>query len=258
VGADGWRAPLLRLARTTLVHAVVAWGTIWLFYGFRFSAFAPALADGATFNHGWGWILTGMGWPRPVLIALREWRVLPDAFLYGFAFVLQFAKERGAFLNGEYSLRGWPGFFPYAFLVKTTVPFLIIVVAGAAAFLRRGSANLRGRLRPWTPLLALFGVYWATSLASHLNIGHRHILPTYPVLFIAAGAFGAWIDFRRPLMALIVGGLAVWHIGDSWMARPNYLAYFNAFAGGTANGWRHLVDSSLDWGQDLPGLKRWL
>ena len=52
--------------------------------------------------------------------------------------------------------------------------------------------------------------------------------------------------------------LALWHAGESWAARPNYLAYFNAFAGGTPNGWRHLVDSSLDWGQDLPGLKTWL
>jgi hypothetical protein len=40
--------------------------------------------------------------------------------------------------------------------------------------------------------------------------------------------------------------------------RPHYLAYFNQIAGGPAGGWRHLVDSSLDWGQDLPGLKAWL
>lgn len=255
---DGWRTPLLRLARTTAVHAVVAWGTIWLFYGFRFSAFAPTLAEGANFNHGWGWILTDMGWPRPVLIALREWRVLPDAFLYGFAFVLQFAKERGAFLNGEYSVRGWPSFFPYAFLVKTTLPFLLLLLAGGWALARRGGKDFLARLRPWTPLLALFVVYWATSITSHLNIGHRHILPTYPVLFIAAGAFGAWLDLRRPLAALLVGALALWHAGESWAARPNYLAYFNPIAGGTSNGWRHLVDSSLDWGQDLPGLKAWL
>jgi hypothetical protein len=40
--------------------------------------------------------------------------------------------------------------------------------------------------------------------------------------------------------------------------RPHYLAYFNVLAGGPANGWRHLVDSSLDWGQDLPGLAEWV
>jgi hypothetical protein len=39
---------------------------------------------------------------------------------------------------------------------------------------------------------------------------------------------------------------------------PNYLAYFNFLAGGPQGGYRHLVDSSLDWGQDLNGLKQWL
>ncbi|MSU47636.1 MAG: hypothetical protein EXS37_00810 [Opitutus sp.] len=262
VRADGWCAPLLRLARTTAMHLVVAWAIIWLFYGLRFSAFAPALADGANFNHGWDWILNGMGWPRAIFITLREWRFLPEAFLYGFAFVLQFAQARGAFLNGDYSTTGWVVFFPYAFLVKTTLPFLLLLLTGVITGGRRlGAAGWRAaltRLRPFTPLLALFAVYWVTSLTSHLNIGHRHILPTYPVLFIAVGAFGAWFDFRRRFAARLVAVLALWHAGESWLIRPHYLAYFNALAGGPANGWRHLVDSSLDWGQDLPGLARWL
>jgi hypothetical protein len=101
-------------------------------------------------------------------------------------------------------------------------------------------------------------VYWATSLTSHLNIGHRHILPTYPILFIAAGALGVWLDFRRAKAALLVGALTAWHVGESWLIRPHYLAYFNAITGGPANGWKHLVDSSLDWGQDLPRLAQWL
>jgi hypothetical protein len=96
------------------------------------------------------------------------------------------------------------------------------------------------------------------SLASHLNIGHRHILPTYPVLFIAAGWLGRWLDVRRPFLAVGIAGMALWHAGESLRTRPHYLAYFNQIVGGPQNGWRHLVDSSLDWGQDLPGLKRWL
>lgn len=262
VGTAGWRPPLLRLARTTAVHVVAVWAIIWMFYSFRFAAFAPTLADGASFNHGWGWMLQDMGWPRKVFIFLREWRALPDAFLYGSAFVLQFSQQRGAFLNGEYSLTGWVSFFPYTFLVKTTLPFLLLLLVGALATCRQfGATRVRSalvRIRPFTPLIALFAVYWATSLTSHLNIGHRHILPTYPVLFIAAGAFGAWFDFRRPLAALFVSVITIWQVGESWLIRPHYLAYFNAIAGGPANGWKHLVDSSLDWGQDLPGLAQWL
>jgi hypothetical protein len=262
VGRTGWRAPLKRLACTTSLHVVVTWLVIWLFYGFRFSAFSPALSEGANFNHGWGFVLTDLGFAAKVIWALKEWQVLPEAFLYGFAFVLQFAQARGAFLNGDYSTTGWVSFFPIAFLIKSTVPLLMLLAVGIIAAGRKwfDPAARPGwsRLRPFTPLAALFAVYWATSLTSNLNIGHRHILPTYPVLFIAAGWLGRWIDFRRPLAALLITGLALWHVGVSWAARPHYLAYFNELIGGSKNGSRHLVDSSLDWGQDLPGVKTWL
>ncbi|HET7534889.1 MAG TPA: hypothetical protein VFJ90_00445, partial [Candidatus Didemnitutus sp.] len=214
----------------------------------------------------WGWMLIDMGAPAKWFYYAKEWHVLPESWLYGLAFVIQFSHARGAFLNGEYSLTGWVHFFPYAFLVKSTPPFLLVVAgtilaAARTTVQRLGRDGWRGWLlaaRPLTPLAALFAVYWFTSLTSHLNIGHRHILPTYPVLFIAAGYLGSWLDRRRWLAGALILGLLGWHAAESWRIRPHYLAYFNFFAGGPANGWRHLVDSSLDWGQDLPGLSQWL
>ena len=52
--------------------------------------------------------------------------------------------------------------------------------------------------------------------------------------------------------------LRLWQNDSILLTWPNYLSYFNVLAGGSRNGYRHLVDSSLDWGQDLPGLKKWL
>ena len=52
------------------------------------------------------------------------------------------------------------------------------------------------------PLVALFVVYWAFALSSHLNIGHRHLLPTYPAPFIVVGAAAWWIrppKLRAPM-----------------------------------------------------------
>ena len=57
--------------------------------------------------------------------------------------------------------------------------------------------------------------------------------------------------------ALIVG-LLVWHVVEALRSSPDFLAYFNQLGGGPDQGHEHLVDSSLDWGQDLPGLKQWL
>ena len=49
-----------------------------------------------------------------------------------------------------------------------------------------------------------------------------------------------------------------WHVAESNTIRPDYLAYFNQLAGGPSEAYKHLADSSLDWGQDLPALKQWL
>jgi 4-amino-4-deoxy-L-arabinose transferase-like glycosyltransferase len=264
--SQGWRAPFVRLVRITLVHGIVAWLTIWAFYGFRFSAFAPGLADSASFNHGWNWLLSGMGWSAKIIWGLKEHHVLPEAWLYGLTFVIQFSKARGAFLNGDYSVTGWVSFFPFAFVAKTTIPFLIILgtTFGLAiqAFLGRlrssGTELALSWLKPLTPLVVLFFVFWAVSLISHLNIGHRHLLPIYPVLFIAAGWLGRSFNPSRPCFGLFVSAVVAWHAMESLRIRPHYLAYFNQLVGGPINGWRHLVDSSLDWGQDLPTLAEWL
>ena len=263
--AAGWRRPIIRLVRSAAWHVLAVWVVIWMFYGFRFSAFAPEMSVDATFNHGWGAMLTVIGLPAKVIWWLREWHLLPEAWLYGLTFVLQFSRARGAFLSGEYSVTGWPEFFPFAFLIKTTVPLLLILATGVVVGLtlgwrkrNQGGANLVRRLVPLAPLAALFAVYGITSITSNLNIGHRHILPLYPVLFIAAGWLGRWLDWRRPGQAVWLMLLVIWHGAESLRIRPHYLAYFNQMIGGPENGWRHLVDSSLDWGQDLPGLKTWL
>lgn len=56
----------------------------------------------------------------------------------------------------------------------------------------------------------------------------------------------------------ILLALLAWHAADSAAVRPDYLAYFGPQVGGPEAGYQHLVDSSLDWGMDLPALKRWL
>ena len=248
-------------ALSALGHGLVAMAVIWLFYGFRYSAFNPALPPADHFIRPWEVLDLHLGLPGQVLRAFAAVHALPEAFLYGFAYVLETAQVRSAFLNGDYSTSGWPSFFPWAFTLKTTLPVLTAtaLVAGLAARRWvRAPALVRGDLYRIAPLAALFTVYWAFSLTSHLNIGHRHILPTYPVLFVGAGALGTWLVSRRPLLVAAAAVLLGGQVFEAARIAPHYLAYFNALGGGPANGHRHLVDSSLDWGQDLPGLKTWL
>jgi hypothetical protein len=55
-----------------------------------------------------------------------------------------------------------------------------------------------------------------------------------------------------------LAGLACWYVLSSAWISPHYLAYFNELVGGPDRGSRYLVDSNLDWGQDLKGLKRYM
>jgi hypothetical protein len=105
------------------------------------------------------------------------------------------------------------------------------------------------------PAFALLLVYWSSAILSTRNLGHRHILPTYPAMFVLMGAVSMALDGRR--VRWLTAALLAWLAADCTLAFPNYIAYFNSVIG-TKQGYRHLVDSSLDWGQDLPQLKTWL
>jgi hypothetical protein len=50
----------------------------------------------------------------------------------------------------------------------------------------------------------------------------------------------------------------LWYLYAGLSIYPHQLAYFNEFVGGPANGYKYLVDSNLDWGQDLAGLKDYM
>jgi hypothetical protein len=92
----------------------------------------------------------------------------------------------------------------------------------------------------------------------HLNIGHRHILPTYPVFYVLASASTLWLARHRRLLGGVILAALAWHAIDSVRARPFYLSYFQPLAGGMEHGYHYLVDSSYDWGQGLPDLEGWL
>ncbi len=246
-----------------VTHGLIAALMIWTFYGFRYSAFNPVLPPADDFIRPWPVVLANLGGLGGLVRAAAGAHLLPEAYLYGFSYTMESTHARAAFLNGQYSTTGWLGFFPWAFALKSTVPFLLALAFTAllagARWARRGGDVLRNDIYRTAPLLVLVGVYWAVSLASHLNIGERHLLPTYPPLLIGLGALGAALARRGTAAAwLALALLAGWHAGTSLRVAPHFLAYFNELAGGPEEGRWHLVDSSLDWGQDLPGLRDWL
>jgi hypothetical protein len=239
-----------------LLLAATVFFAIWLSFSFRYSAWTnnESSHEGTTWH--WNYLLEDRGTFENAVRFVRDHRLLPEAYLYGFAYVHKHEFDRPAFLDNRWSVVGFRSFFPRAFIYKTPLPFLLLVaLAFYAALARRRSWSI-SNLNP----LAMFAlIYGAIAITSQLNIGHRHILPIYPALFIGCGAVVHLARKNRPaIFATVVGIILFWQIGESLAIRPNYLAYFNEVAGGPSDGYKHLADSSVDWGQDLPALKTWL
>ncbi len=164
------------------------------------------------------------------------------------------AEAKLDFLLGEVSTGGWWYYFPVALAVKTPLPSLALITFGGIILARH--RRLRAEVCLWLPPLAFLGL----GLTGVLTIGYRHILPALPFLLLLAGYGGHWLvqkaSSRRPLSALLLAGLLVWLAVPAGRIYPHQEAYFNELAGDWTNWSNILVDSNLDWGQDLIALRQ--
>src|SRR5690606_2453427 len=92
---------------SALGHGAVATLVIWACYGFRYEAFNPTLPPAAHFIRPWEILDLHIGTIGRFLRMMASAHLLPEAFLYGTAYVVETAQVRSAFLNGEYSTTGW-------------------------------------------------------------------------------------------------------------------------------------------------------
>lgn len=266
--AARWRQGLV-LGGVGLVHLAVVVLVIWACFGFRYSPFKQAEPGRDRYGESWEELLAKPSAATELIVWAKTHRVLPDGYLWGIAEAHVNAEHRRAFLAGRYSLEGWWYFFPFCVLVKTPLYFfgLLALALGAAIRRSRRSPLETGISCGWhgvyelVPLLTLLAVYGVVLLMTRLNVGHRHALALYPPMLILAGGAGWWFTdagTARRLGGAVTGLLLILAPVVAFRTWPNYLAYFNPAAGGPAHGYQLLVDSSLDWGQELPALRRWL
>lgn len=252
-------ADLLRLLRDHAVIVATAIAVIWSFHGWRFAPEPAQAAAVSSYARPWEWALgSALSTRRALLEALLKFKVFPEAFTYGAGYMASSAESRMAFFIGEIGRTGWRLFFPYAFMVKTPLATLALTGIGLAAVLagwRRQTDRIKAGLYAAAPLLTWSVIYAVVAINSHLNIGERHLLPLYPGLFILCGAAAT---LGAKVMRLAVMSCLALLATASFAIRPHYLSYFNELVGGPSMGYHHLVDSSLDWGQDLPALSEWL
>ncbi len=153
-------------------------------------------------------------------------------------FVPHPTEQHYNFFHGTVKLGGWRHYYLTALAIKTTLPFLALVLLGVRMLTRKELLVLG------LPALS----YIAVCTAASKQNGLRYILPAFPFLCLAAGAL---VRSRGRSWALAAALLVGWSAVETTRLAPNYLVYFNQLVGGPAQGYRWLVDSNLDWGQDL-------
>lgn len=229
-----------------------------------------------------------------------------------------------AYFLGEISSQSWPHYFPIVFSIKVPIALLILMMIALYNIFtyrrKKFYAKIFEPLLKATPpltekeekkqesqlirtgtwlknhfaefsLLTLFVIYWITTLRTNLNIGVRHVLPTFPVIYVlVSGQIINWLKLsilpslkKLPLsfqeltgslktiisniftaffktylkyLALII--LLVWYAWGTFAIYPHFLTYFNEIAGGPSQGHKYVTDSNLDWGQDLKRLSQFV
>jgi len=196
----------------------------------------------------------------------------------GLAMVLQRAVGGNTtYFLGEISNTGSKIYFPVVYLLKETLTLHILTLTalffglwqfGQKKFYRWHNFNLLLQQNiAQVLMLGFIALYWYSSLRSILNIGIRHLLPTFPFIFLlVAQQISLWLENdevnkNRVIQFLKYGSLTiliVWQAVSVIKVYPSFLAYFNESIGGPTNGYKYVADSNLDWGQDLKRLAIWV
>jgi len=157
------------------------------------------------------------------------------------------------FLDGSWSLHGFRSYFVKGLCYKLPHAVHLLLLLACLGFLFQRERPRRWN-EFWLIVLPVSLVLFAASRES-LQLGVRYVMPVIPLLFIACGR--GMHCFRFLPVRLRQAGLVLFLVscGLSLRFHPNHLSYFNEWGGGPVGGRFHLIDSNLDWGQNLVTLR---
>ena len=250
--AWSYRRDSIRLKKL-MIHAVAVTGIVILMINAVYFFRHDQMSDPDR-----GWLLsTSQPYSNAIyqdITALGH--VIPTYYLFGvYKVAIHNHYGHPAFLLGKYSNDGWRYYFPVAFALKTTIPFLLLSVVALAWGIFQIVARRRITLL-W--LLIPFLIYLGISVSGSINIGIRHFLPAFPFLFILGGMLLSEVIKSRQrtlgiaLTVMLIGLMCV----EAVRVFPNYTPYMNQLAAGP--NWRYLSDSNVEWGDDVNSLAAYL
>jgi Dolichyl-phosphate-mannose-protein mannosyltransferase len=254
-----WKAPRLQTSRARVAAqaGAVAAVIIALFNAAYFLQHPALLRDDVN------WIrsnpaATPLNPEQTILLIRALSKIVPTYYLFGlYTVAVHNHQGHPASLLGNYSDFGWWYYFPAAFALKSTLPFLLLTIASLVWAV--WSAIFKREIK-LIVLLVVGAIYLAVAMLGHVDIGIRHIAPVFPFLFLLGGAFLdrllKWRTTGRGSVVLVVMLLS-WMLFDAVRIYPDYLSFTNSLTFGKPS-WQVLSDSNLEWGEDTADLARYL
>ena len=116
----------LRCLGALLVVGLISVGILWAFYGFRYAA-RPA---GLSLNPPLSDFVQGLHHPFEIgiITLFARFHLLPESYLYGLTDVRQVADYMSTDLLGKVYPHGQWFYFPIAFLIKTPLLLLLLLM----------------------------------------------------------------------------------------------------------------------------------
>lgn len=169
----------------------------------------------------------------------------------GFLFVIGRVAGGGAtYLHLVSYQNGVKEYFPFVFLIKNTISFLVAIVFSILVVVRN-----RNKTKPLS-LAAIFIIsfvfmYAQSAILGSLNLGIRHLSPIIlPICLFIALSLSSY-----PKIALILGAGALLEVLP-FILIP--MSFSNFIIGGANQTHYYVNDSNLDWGQSNIRLRKYL
>lgn len=241
-----------QLAIALIAIAVIGISILWASYGFRYQA----RAEGHQLNPPLAEFVQGISHPREVrlLQTVARFHLLPESYIYGLADVRIMSDFYQSFVLGKIYPHGVWFYFPLAFLIKSSLAFLFLLLIAIWAIASR-------QMKAWREILFLTIppiFHLLIAMSSGMNIGVRHILPMYLFFAVLIGGAVSKLMERNRAWAYAAIALLGFQAVSASRAYPAYIAYANELWGGPSNVHNLLSDSNADWGQQLKSVKRYL
>ncbi len=166
------------------------------------------------------------------------------------------------YLDGQLSQESWWYYYLLALVYKVPEGTWLLVLGSLAVLAFSARSRAEG-FDDFALLVVPAFVLFVMSVFTNINLGLRYVLPIFPYVFISVGRLAPWTagianrKARSAASELIALCLILTALSTIWI-HPHYLAYFNLVSGGPDRGAEHLIDSNIDWGQDLVNLRKWL